>query len=86
MINNDDELPPLSQLVGAFADYFEPEENQEFRMQVQKLRVNVPVELDLMIENKIRLTASTPTQLTETTVMPVFHQLHLTMELSEEDG
>lgn len=56
-------------------------------MRVEELRVDMPFELDLHVDgDKVQLLASPPTQRTETTVMPVFHQVRLTVRCDEDDA
>ncbi len=85
----DEKLPPLSELIGGFAEYFEPIVSDNQLMFVESLDVSLPVELDLeqnQHNKKMQVLGSTPTQFTETTIMPVFHQLRLHIEVDQDNG
>jgi len=83
-LDDDEGLPPLADLVSGFAAYFEPQANEAMGMIVSDVTVDLPVELDVDVLGVMR--GSTPTQYTETTVMPVFHRLRLRIEASDDDG
>jgi len=56
------------------------------QLTVSRLSVDLPFELDLVTQadNSVTLNAAPPTQRTETSVMPVFHQVRVT--ISCDDG
>lgn len=54
-------------------------------MEVERLDVDLPVEMDVtaLADTVARVGVGPPTQWVETTVMPVFHRLRLTVEAIE---
>jgi hypothetical protein len=80
-----EELPPFGVLVTALAD-IENEEGVEAMASVEDIRLSLAIEMDVRDEDgtgRPRVAGSTPTQWTETTVLPVFHtlRLHLTRDI-----
>ena len=57
-------------------------------MYVEELRVDLPVELEILVDDSgaVRLAGSPPTQYTQTTIMPVFHQMTLSVTAKRSDG
>src|SRR5688500_5580944 len=47
------------------------------RLTMQSMRVSLPFEMDVLVgdDGRVRLAGAPPTQYTETSVMPIFHQL-----------
>jgi hypothetical protein len=55
------------------------------RFYVDRIRVDLPFELEVLTpEIGMQLGAGPPTQYTETTIMPVFHRLSMTIESNEK--
>ena len=78
-------LPPFAALVDALGalDLDEPEIEQAAEaIRIDRITVDFPIELEVTVAGNTvaRVGASPPTQRTETTVMPVFHQLRMTLE------
>ncbi len=50
-------------------------------LEIEQVKVNLPIELNVSItdEDTITLFSSPPTQTVETTVLPVFHRMKLTI-------
>jgi hypothetical protein len=75
----DDELPPLRALVSGLTeglDFLVADEHGA--LIPESLEVDLPIELAADgASGGLTLRASTPTQYTATTVMPVFHRLRL---------
>jgi hypothetical protein len=76
-VHPDDRLPSLAELVGSLA---EPAalsaEGREAGLHLSDLRLELPLELDLVVEGgRLALDAAPPLQRTETSVMPVWHRL-----------
>ena len=48
---------------------------------VEKLEIELPFEMDVLVEvdGRVRLAGGPPTQYTETTIMPVFHQIKVSV-------
>ena len=59
-------------------------------MTVEAVEMSMPIELDLQVDDhgKVLIGAIPPLYYVETTVLPVFHQITVTLELtpSEADG
>ena len=74
-------LPPLAALVAGLADIGDPGEEGEGRaLGIDEIRLETAMELDLRVAEDGTVTAleaSTPTQWTETTIMPAFHLLRV---------
>jgi hypothetical protein len=53
---------------------------------VERIAISFPLELDITaVDGHVAAVgASAPTQYTETTIMPVFHQLALSLEIHDE--
>ena len=56
-------------------------------MHVEAVKVEMPLELKIQADDtgNVSLRGSAPTQNTETTIMPVFHRLKLTVEVDRGD-
>lgn len=79
-------LPPIAALVAGLADIDETaEELSAGSLSIDELSVASPMELEVLVDDDgtLRLTGSTPTQWTETTVLPVFHAIRLTIARSD---
>jgi hypothetical protein len=71
-------LPPLAELVAALADLEGDVDAVSLdETGLDEIRVGLAVELVVGGGEDARVRGSTPTQWTETTVMPVFHRLRL---------
>jgi hypothetical protein len=69
-------LPPLAELVAAMADLDRDADAEPLdEAGLDEIRVALAIELALGGGEDSRVRGSTPTQWTETTVMPVFHRL-----------
>ncbi|WP_414573171.1 hypothetical protein [Nostoc sp. CCY 9925] len=81
-------LMPFSQLVEELTNYEKQQvdRNTGFAMTITQLTVDMPIELKVTVnhDGKVNLKGSPPTQLVKTTIMPVFHQMRLTVV--REDG
>lgn len=85
--DDDDILMPFADLVQelvAYNGYLEDPASGH-AMTIERVKLNMPVEIRVTVDDDgtIRLKGSPPTQLTETTIMPVFHQLQ--MEVMRDD-
>ncbi|MEO1395813.1 MAG: hypothetical protein AAFV90_23190 [Cyanobacteria bacterium J06634_5] len=76
-------LLPFSAVIQALTDYekqrVDPETGQV--LTVEKIKVDMPIELRVGVDEagQVTLRGSAPTQRTETTVLPTFHQMQLTV-------
>ena len=83
----DDPLLPLDQLISHLADYdkqwVDPATGQA--LTVEQIQLAMPLELRVTVDEKgsVSLHGAPPTQRTETTVLPVFHQMKLTLVCEE---
>ena len=87
-VHPDDRLTSLSEFIGelAAAVTAEPQDGEAW-LTLAELSVGLPFELDLLeVDGRIVLDAAPPTQHTETTVMPVLHQLTLRIEADHGDS
>ena len=73
------DLPPFADVVGALADIDDATGADDGTMDVEELRLGLAIELEVRDADgpRPRVTGSTPTQWTETTIMPVFHRLSM---------
>jgi hypothetical protein len=76
-----DDLPPFSTLVAAMAD-LDPTDGAagvDDDVDVEEIALSLAIELAVRDDGRgvPRVRSSTPTQWTETTVMPVYHRLSL---------
>jgi len=81
-------LLPFADMVQQLVDYGEPLEDpfSNQAMMIEKVKVEMPVEIKVVVEDDgtTTLKSNAPTQSTETTIMPVFHRMKLTVELDDE--
>ena len=72
-------LPRLHEMLEAMIDVA-PLEGPELSLSVSEVTFDLPLEIDATMfgGSVAALGASPPTQIVETTVMPVFHQLRVT--------
>lgn len=86
--DSDDALIPISEMIGNMTQFIgqsgDPEIGQVYT--VEQLNFDLPIELQIEIDEEGRLTlkAAPPTQKIETTVMPVFHQIKLSVVRDNE--
>lgn len=76
----------MAALVAALAEVDESAEAlSEGTLSIDALSVSSPIELEVLTkeDGSLRLTGSTPTQWTETTVLPVFHAIRLAIARSD---
>lgn len=77
-------LIPFADMVQQLVDYGEPLEDpySNQAMMIEKVKVDMPVEFKVLVDDdgKATLKSNAPTQSTETTIMPVFHRMKLTVE------
>jgi hypothetical protein len=86
-MNGDDALPMFSALLlGLSVLDADDGPDGEGAATVERIIVGFPTELDVWTGagRVIALGSSPPTQYTETTVMPVFHHLRLTLSINDE--
>ena len=80
-IDDEDLLPGVAETVALLA---EPALESD-EMVVERMVVELPVELQVLRDGAgLALTASPPTQQIETSVMPVWHRVTLTVEIEED--
>jgi hypothetical protein len=80
-----DRLPALSDFLGELASAVnvDPEMIGE-QMTVSEIKVDLPFELQVSQDlAKWQLDAAPPTQIIETTVMPVWHRVRMTVSLND---
>ncbi|MDJ0590877.1 MAG: hypothetical protein QNJ72_12910 [Pleurocapsa sp. MO_226.B13] len=87
-LEEDEILIPFADMVQQLVDYGEPLEDPvaDRTMAIEKVKVEMPVEIKVSVDDdgQASLKSNAPTQSTETTIMPVFHRLKLTVELDNE--
>ncbi|MGH7694612.1 MAG: hypothetical protein ACRENH_06510 [Gemmatimonadaceae bacterium] len=78
------ELPAFAELVASLSNVSEPEDpsvadETERSMDLDEITLSLAIELEVRDADaeQPRVTGSTPTQWTETTVLPVFHRLSM---------
>jgi hypothetical protein len=76
------DLPPLAELVASLGDIDEeadPDDQVVDSMDIDQITLTLAIELEVRDADteRPRVTGSTPTQWTETTVLPVFHRLSM---------
>jgi hypothetical protein len=91
VIDREDEdayaLPPFADLVAGLADVdIDADLDPARAMDVERVTLALPVELTVVPSDDggVRVRGSTPTQYTETTVMPAFHRLTLHLTKSDD--
>ncbi len=81
-------LIPFAEMVQQLVDYGEPLEDpvSNQAMMIEKVKIDMPVEINVLVEDDgtTTLKSNAPTQSTETTIMPVFHRMRLTVELDDK--
>ncbi|MGK7953860.1 MAG: hypothetical protein AB4063_01120 [Crocosphaera sp.] len=81
-------LIPFADMVQQLVDYGEPLEDpfSNQTMMIEKVKVDMPVEIKVLVEDDgvTTIKSNAPTQSMETTIMPVFHRMRLTVELEDE--
>ena len=88
LLEEDDTLMSFSDMIDTLADYekqrIDPQTGQV--MTIEEMKLNFPIELRVEVnpEGKVNLKSSPPTQRTETTILPVWHQLK--MRIVRDDG
>ena len=87
-LEDTDILIPFADMIQQLVDYGEPLEDplSNQAMMIEKVKVEMPVEFKVLVDDdgKATLKTNAPTQSTETTIMPVFHRMKLTVELDDE--
>ena len=93
-MDDEDRFPGLAELLEQrltpqlelAADPMQPE--QQFGLFVERLALDMPLELQTVRDEGNRLTIGTspPTQWIETSVQPVLHRLRLTLELDDDQS
>lgn len=93
-IDEDDRFPGLAELLEDFltpqlemaVDPMQPD--QHFGLFVERLSLDMPLELQTMRDedNRLTLGSSPPTQWIETSVQPILHRLRLTLELDDDQS
>ena len=82
-----DQLPPFAELVAGLAGLDVPDEGDAAMptAALEEIRLTLAIELEVR-ENagRTRVTGSTPTQWTETTVLPAFHRLSMRITRSDD--
>jgi hypothetical protein len=80
---------PVSQLVGKLTDYpkFIADRQTGLAMTIEQLTVNIPIELKVIVnpDGTVNIKGSPPTQLVQTTVMPVFHHMRLKVVRKDDE-
>ncbi|HJU73578.1 MAG TPA: hypothetical protein VJ717_07515 [Gemmatimonadaceae bacterium] len=77
------ELPAFAELIASLSDISAPDDSSEAAtaesMDLDEITLSLAIELEVRDADgaQPRVTGSTPTQWTETTVMPVFHRLSM---------
>ena len=76
-----DPLMPLADLIHVLTDYEKQRINPETGqvLTVEQIKVDMPIELRVSVDDagQVTLKGAAPTQRTETTVLPIFHQMQL---------
>ena len=83
---------PLDEAFLPWADFIEASSDVEgavadpgkgVAMTVERAEINMPVELDIVVDDdgRVEIGAIPPLYYVETSVMPVFHQVTLTLEI-----
>ena len=82
-----DALPPFAALVAALGDIDEDDDDEDADVRARVVdidRITVTLAIEMSVEplgtGSLRVRGSTPTQWTETSVMPVFHKLTMHIE------
>lgn len=89
------DLPPFAELVAGLAQVEDDSEEGAEELATESASVDLEeIKLTLAIELELRdvdggaprVTGSTPTQWTETTVLPVFHRLSMRITRTDDDA
>lgn len=95
LLPDDDALPPLAEVVTSLVPVFDQEDEAEVAdwpasiaalpLRLEQIELAFPLELEAPTAGGriVSLGASPPTQYTETTIMPVFHHLRLTIGVDD---
>lgn len=79
----DDALLPFAQFVSGLSNVGESlrDERMGIAMTVENIAIDLPVELEIIVDEngKVALAGAPPTQQTETTILPVLHQLRINL-------
>jgi len=79
---------PIAQLVEELTNYDKQivDPKTGYAMTLEQVTVDMPIELKVAVnpDGTVKLTGSPPTQLVQTTIMPVFH--HMRLRVVREDG
>ncbi|MEM9276381.1 MAG: hypothetical protein AAGA80_26030 [Cyanobacteria bacterium P01_F01_bin.143] len=79
---------PFAELIHDLVNYgmHIEDENSGLAIAVEDVSLDMPVEIGVTVddEGKVTLHGSPPTQLTETTTLPVFHQMKLKVVRDDE--
>lgn len=84
-IDLSDRLPGLSEFLAELAGavIVDPDSEAEGTISVSEIKIDLPIELNLLEElGAWQLDAAPPTQKVETTVMPVWHRVRLTVTVN----
>jgi hypothetical protein len=83
MLEMGDFLSQMTDVDGYLADT-----EMRTSMKVEKLNMSMPIQLDLLVmdDGSIVLGASPPLYYTETTFLPVFHQLTINIDVEEKEN
>ena len=82
-----DQLPPLAELVAGLSDIDVPDDDESAMSaaELEQIRLTLSIELEVREDGgRTRVTGSTPTQWTETTVLPAFHRLSMRITRSDD--
>jgi hypothetical protein len=83
----DEYLHPFSTLCVGIADLDAELVHDDFgvAMRLEQAKVDLPIELDVYTtpDGRVEIASSPPTQQIETTYMPVFHRIRLTVTADE---
>ncbi len=79
----DEALVPLASLIEGLAAVGGQQRDEQLgvSMSIESMKLDLPVELDILTDDngQVIIGGAPPTQYTETTIMPVFHQLKMTV-------
>lgn len=79
-----DLLPPVAEIIGAFAAIADELEQETDAVTMEQITVTLPVEFEFWRHGEdLELRTSPPTQKVSTTVLPVWHRLSMTVTLEE---
>jgi len=76
----------VSQMTEVEGYLIDPE--NEIAMKLEEVKLSIPIELDLLVaeDGSVILGGSPPLYYTETTILPVFHQLNVTIKIETPDA